>query len=113
MELKMRVSMIPAMPEVGRPISVLIRPYESTLRENGKCCNWLPVNLVNQQLKIAIRSRERDRITVGLTVDPHLWRGGFVFSSPGRWELTAAVVDVQLQRPASVFVRVRRSTAAA
>jgi len=115
MTLKMRVSMIPTTPEVGQPVSVLIRPYVSSRRENGKCCNWLPVNLVNERLKIAVRSPDgrKDRITVGKTVDPHLWQGGFVFSSPGRWKLTAAAVDVQLQRPESFVVRVLRSNAAA
>lgn len=110
----MRVSMIPATPRIGRPVSVLIRPYVSALRENGECCKWEPVNLVNDRLRVEVRSPagRRDRIRVSKAVDPLVWQGAFVFGSTGRWNVTVAR-DLPLQRPASVVVVVRHATASA
>ena len=114
MEFDMRVSMIPATPRVGHPVSVLIRPYMSSPRENGKCCEWLPVNLSNERLRVEARSPagQKDQIRVNKSVDPRLWQGGFVFWSAGRWRVTVSR-DLPFQRPMSVEVLVRQPRASA
>jgi hypothetical protein len=88
--LEVKLSVLPAVPKKGAPVTIQIRPYVPYIRPDGTCCRLEPAD-VNYPFRVeAVSPTGRiSRVVVRRTKNRFVWAGTFRFGKVGRWTIRA------------------------